>query len=75
MPCINPEVFMAVTTIDLDQRVLDDAKQLTGARSNREVVQRALETLIAVRRQPAAVERIITRDFAADPSSADELHP
>lgn len=66
---------MAVTTIDLDQRVLEDAKQLTGARSNREVVQRALETLIAVRRQPAAVERIIARDFAAGPTSADELHP
>ncbi|MFJ3382242.1 type II toxin-antitoxin system VapB family antitoxin [Curtobacterium sp. NPDC090217] len=66
---------MAVTTIDLDQPLLDDAKQLTGARSNREVVQRALETLIAVRRQPAAVERIIARDFAEDPTAADELHP
>ena len=68
-------IGLAVTTIDLDPRVLDDAKQLTGARSNREVVQRALETLIAVRRQPAAVERIIARDFSADPSAADELHP
>ena len=66
---------MAVTTIDLDQRVLDDAKRLTGARSNREVVQRALETLIAVRRQPAAVERIIARDLTEDLSAADEIIP
>ncbi len=63
---------MPVMTIDLDQRILDDAKRLTGARSDREVVQRALETLIAVRRQPAAVERIIARDHGDYSSTSGE---
>ncbi|MBT1544036.1 type II toxin-antitoxin system VapB family antitoxin [Curtobacterium aurantiacum] len=61
---------MAVTTIDLDQAVLDTAKELTGARTNRDVVNRALQTLIAVRRQPAAVERIMARDFTDDQTHA-----
>ncbi|WIE64392.1 type II toxin-antitoxin system VapB family antitoxin [Curtobacterium sp. MCLR17_036] len=65
---------MPVMTIDLDQRILDDAKRLTGARSDREVVQRALETLVAVRRQPAAVERIIARDHGFHSSTSEEPH-
>lgn len=55
---------MTVTTIDLDQAMLDTAKELTGARSNRDVVNRALKTLIAVKRQPAATERMLSREFA-----------
>lgn len=65
---------MTVTTIDLDQSVLDMAKQLTGARTNRDVVNRALQTLIAVRQQPAAVERIIGRDFTDDQTAGSVVH-
>ncbi len=65
---------MTVTTIDLDQAVLDMAKQLTGARTNRDVVNRALQTLIAVRQQPAAVERIIGRDFPDDQTAGSVVH-
>lgn len=57
---------MAVTTINLDQPVLDAAKRLTGARTDRDVVDLALRTLIAVRQQTDAVERIISRDFSDD---------
>jgi Arc/MetJ family transcription regulator len=68
---------MAITSIDIDQDELRIAKELTGAASNREAVDLALRTLIAVRRQPAAVERIIARQFDADqidaPTSAPSL--
>ena len=60
---------MTVTSIDIDQDELAEAKALTGASSNREAVDIALRTLIAVRRQPAAVERIIARRF--EPSQID----
>ncbi|MGG7306388.1 type II toxin-antitoxin system VapB family antitoxin [Curtobacterium sp. AB451] len=65
---------MTVTTIDLDQAVLDTAKELTGARTNRDVVNRALQTLIAVRRQPAAVERVIGRTFTEEQTEAPVVH-
>lgn len=65
---------MAVTTIDLDQAVLDTAKELTGARTNRDVVNRALQTLIAVRRQPAVVERMVHRDFSEEQVHAPVEH-
>ena len=65
---------MTVTTIDLDQAVLDTAEELTGARTNRDVVNRALQTLIAVRRQPAAVERILARDVLDEQTHAPVVH-
>ncbi|MDH6238184.1 Arc/MetJ family transcription regulator [Cryobacterium sp. CG_9.6] len=42
---------------------------MAGTKSNRETVDLAFRTLIAVRRQPAAVERIIGRRF--EPSQID----
>lgn len=60
---------MALTSIDIDRDELKQAKQLAGTTSNRETVDLALRTLIAVRRQPAAVERIISRRF--EPSQID----
>ncbi|MCQ9163639.1 type II toxin-antitoxin system VapB family antitoxin [Arthrobacter sp. STN4] len=60
---------MAITSIDIDRDELQQAKQLTGTTSNRETVDLALRTLIAVRRQPAAIERIIARRF--EPSQID----
>lgn len=50
---------MAITSIDLDKDQLDLARQLTGATSNREVVEYALELLIAQKRQVETVERMI----------------
>jgi len=60
---------MAITSIDIDPDELRQAKALAGTTSNRETVDLALRTLIAVRRQPAAVERIIARRF--DPAQLD----
>jgi hypothetical protein len=60
---------MAITSIDIDQNELKQAKELAGTTSNRETVDLALRTLIAVRRQPSAVGRIISRRF--EPSQID----
>lgn len=60
---------MAITSVHIDRDELAQAKEITGATSNREAVHIALRTLIAVRRQPAAVERIIARRF--EPSQID----
>lgn len=66
---------MAVTSIDIDPDELKQAKKLAGTTSNRETVDLALRTLIAVRRQPAAVERIIGRRFEADQIDAPTVAP
>jgi Arc/MetJ family transcription regulator len=66
---------MAITSIDIDPDELRVAKELTGAASNREAVDLALRTLIAIRRQPAAVERIIGRQFERDQLDAPTITP
>ncbi len=66
---------MTVTSIDIDPEELRQAKELAGTSSNRETVDLALRTLIAVRRQPAAVERIIGRRFSADQIDAPTIAP
>lgn len=66
---------MAITSIDIDQDELKQAKQLTGAKTNREAVDLALRTLIAVRRQPFAVERIIGRNFESTQIDAPTITP
>lgn len=66
---------MAITSIDIDQDELSQAKELAGTTSNRETVDLALRTLIAVRRQPAAVERIISRRLEPDQIDAPTITP
>ena len=66
---------MTVTSIDIDPHELKQAKELAGTTSNRETVDLALRTLIAVRRQPAAVERIIGRRFTPDQIDASTIAP
>lgn len=66
---------MAITSIDIDAEELRVAKELAGTSSNRETVDVALRTLIAVRRQPAVVERIIGRRFDDDQIDAPITPP
>jgi Arc/MetJ family transcription regulator len=61
---------MTITSIDIDQADLKQAKELAGTTSNRETVDLALRTLIAVRRQPAAVERIIGRSSTSSTTAS-----
>ncbi|MGA1838572.1 hypothetical protein VD659_16765 [Herbiconiux sp. 11R-BC] len=57
---------MAITSIDIDRTLLHDAKELLGATSNKEAVQRALQFTITMQRQRLAFERISRREFTAD---------
>jgi len=66
---------MTVTLIDIDPEKLRVAQQLTGSASNRETVDLALRTLIAIRRQPPAVERIIGRRFTDEQIDAPTVRP
>jgi Arc/MetJ family transcription regulator len=66
---------VTVTSIDIDPVELSTARELLGASSNRETVDIALKTLIAVRRQSAAVERIIGRRFDDDQIDAPTSDP
>ncbi|MES2092623.1 MAG: type II toxin-antitoxin system VapB family antitoxin [Actinomycetota bacterium] len=66
---------MAVTSIDIDPDELRTARELTGSSSNRETVDLALRTLIALRRQPASIERIIGRRFDDDQIDAGTIRP
>jgi hypothetical protein len=66
---------MAITSIDINQDELQLARRLTGSASNRETVDVALRTLIAVRRQPATVERIIGRTFNPDQLDGGTISP
>jgi Arc/MetJ family transcription regulator len=66
---------MTVTSIDIDQNELKLAKEVAGTSTARETVDLALRTLIAVRRQPAAVERIIARTFDDDQIDAPTISP
>lgn len=66
---------MTVTSIDIDQAELALAKQVAGTTTARETVDLALRTLIAVRRQPAAVERLIGTSFEPDQIDAPTIAP
>lgn len=66
---------MAITSIDIDQDMLKQARELTGTTSNRETVALALRALIAVRRQPSSVERIVSRRFEPSQINAPTIRP
>ena len=65
---------MTVTSVDV-RDALEQAKRPAGTASNRETVELALGTLIAVRRQPSAVERIISRRFEPGQLDAPTITP
>lgn len=67
--------IVAITSIDIDQDELRQAKKLAGTSSNRETVDLALRTLIAVRQQPSTVERIIARRFEPSQINAPTITP
>ncbi|PSL38349.1 VapB protein of antitoxin of type II toxin-antitoxin system [Labedella gwakjiensis] len=66
---------MTVTSIDIDKDELALAKEVAGTATARETVELALRTLIAVRRQPSVVERLIGRSFEPDQIDAPTIAP
>lgn len=49
---------MAVTSVDLDPRLIERARELTGERSNRAVLDLALRRLIAAKQKGAMIDGI-----------------
>ena len=49
---------MAVTSVDLDPRLIERARELTGERSNRSVIDLALRRLIASKQKGAMIDGI-----------------
>lgn len=66
---------MTVTSIEIDQKLLKQAQQLAGTESNSETVDLALRTLIAIRSQPSAVDRIISRRLDTSQIDASTVAP
>ena len=64
---------MAITSIDIDKQLLHDARELLGASSNREAVQRALEYTVTMQRQQLALERISRRSFSDEQVNAAKV--
>ncbi len=64
---------MAVTSIDIDRKLLHDAKQLLDASTNKEAVQRALQYTITMQRQRLALERISAREFTDEQTNAPKI--
>lgn len=50
---------MAVTSVDLDPKLIERARELTGERSNRAVLDLALRRLIASKQKGAMVDGIL----------------
>jgi alkylhydroperoxidase family enzyme len=59
-------VAMAMTSLDLDPEKLRLLRYVTGATSNREAVDWAIDMAIGVERQREALRRIRSHDFAPD---------
>jgi Arc/MetJ family transcription regulator len=64
---------MAITSMDIDRDLLSQARELLGAGSNREAVQRALEFTVTMERQRIALDRIARRRFSDEQIDAPPI--
>ena len=58
---------MAVTSVDIDPQLLQEAKQTFGVRTTRDAVDIALRDAVARRRQLAAIDAIAGLDLDPNP--------
>lgn len=61
---------MATTSVDIDEDTLRQAKKVAGTTSDRETVDLALRTLIAMRRQPELENALSRLRSVVDPATA-----
>ncbi|GAA1098514.1 type II toxin-antitoxin system VapB family antitoxin [Tsukamurella spumae] len=66
---------MAVTSVDLDPRLIERARELTGERSNRSVIDLALRRLIASKQKGAMVDGIAGLSGLAEGLDAPVVSP
>jgi Arc/MetJ family transcription regulator len=65
---------MTVTSADLDPLLLRRAKELTGAESNRAVIDLALRRLVASRQKTTLVQSIADLDYLPEEIGAPVEH-
>lgn len=66
---------MTVTSVDLDPRLIARARELTGERSNRSVIDLALRRLIASKQKGAMVDGIAELTGLAEGLGAPVVRP
>lgn len=54
---------MAITSVDVDRAVIDEIKAITTIRTDKEVINKALEQHLALLRQQELLTRMGTRTF------------
>ncbi len=58
---------MAVTSVDIDKQVLDEAKRAYGVRTNREAIDLALRDAVMRRHQLEAIDELAGLPIDVDP--------
>lgn len=58
---------MAVTSVDIDKHVLDEAKQVFGVRTNKEAIDLALRDAVLRRQQLDAIDALAALPLDVDP--------
>lgn len=58
---------MAVTSVDIDKQVLDEAKQVFGVRTNKEAIDLALRDAVLRRQQLDAIDALAALPLDVDP--------
>lgn len=66
---------MALTSVDLDPQLMERARQLTGEKSNRAVLDLALRRLIAAKQKGAMIEGIAALNNLPGELGAPVSHP
>ncbi len=58
---------MAITSVDIDKKILDQAKQVFGVRTNKEAIDLALRDAVLRRQQLDAIDALAALPVDADP--------
>ncbi len=62
---------MTVTSVDIDPKLLQEAKQAFGVRTTKDAIDVALRDAVARRRQLAAIDAIAALDLDPNPQRID----
>jgi Arc/MetJ family transcription regulator len=64
---------VAVTSVDVDKSVIAEIKNLTGLKTDREVIHEALTRTLALARQQELLTRMKSRVFSEDQMSENTI--
>lgn len=64
---------MAITSVDVDKGVIAEIKNLTGLKTDREVIHEALTRTLALARQQELLTRMKSRVFSEDQMSENTI--